>query len=143
MRYAVTLPRPLLVAPVWGCAAAALRVVLDERLAQVEKLAAAGAVTAQDLADTRNQFAAIREAARAWMASRASADGSVSAGQTEMPPPSVHEISTDRAADMLGLTPRRVRQMLAAGLLEGRQVGRTWMVARGSVELHRDARSAA
>lgn len=137
--------RPLLGARVRGCAAAALTVVLDERLAQVEILAAAGRVTTQDLAETRDAFAEIREAAREWVTARVSAGGSVSAGQTEMPAPSKHEIeiSTERAADMLRLTPRRVRQLLAAGLLEGRRVGPTWLVSRQSVLLYRDLRSAA
>lgn len=135
--------RPMLGARVRGCAAAVLVRVLDERLAHVETLAAAGVVTAQDLTDTREAFAEIREAGQAWVEWRAAANGSAEALPAETAPRSMHEICSDEAAEMLGVSSRRVRQLLAAGLLEGRLAGRTWLVSRPSVLLCREMRSAA
>lgn len=46
---------------------------------------------------------------------------------------SSEEISTQEAASMLHITPRRVGQKIAAGELSGRKVGRSWAVDRSSV----------
>jgi excisionase family DNA binding protein len=42
-------------------------------------------------------------------------------------------LSVSEVAEELDVSPRRVRQMLADGLLRGEQVGRAWIVDRGSV----------
>jgi excisionase family DNA binding protein len=137
-------PRPTLSAAVRGCAAASLVVVLDERLAALERLAAAGHIDADDVAEARAAFAAIREAGQAWTAwRRAAADGSDRRKPAAIPAPSAHEISTTEAAGMLGVSARRIRQLLAAGVLEGRLTGRTWHVSRPSVLMVRGVRSAA
>lgn len=52
------------------------------------------------------------------------------------------EITTKEAAEMLGLSERRVGQFVAAGTLQGRKAGRAWLLPRSSVEMLRDARSA-
>lgn len=43
-------------------------------------------------------------------------------------------ITPEEAADMLGVSRRRVRALLASGGLRGRQAGSYWLVARRSVE---------
>lgn len=43
-------------------------------------------------------------------------------------------VSVVEAAEYLGVSPRRVRRMLADELLDGRQIGREWAVGRRSLE---------
>ncbi len=53
------------------------------------------------------------------------------------------ELTTLAAAAVLGVSARRVAQLVAGGALVGRKVGRAWLVERGSVEdLHELRRSA-
>ncbi len=42
-------------------------------------------------------------------------------------------IGTAEAADLLGVTPRRVKALCAAGLLDCKRIGATWAVSRASV----------
>lgn len=130
--------RPRLVAPVAGAAAAALVVVLDARLAVLATLAARGRISSGDLAEAREVFAAIREAASEWVA-RASPERS---NETVLSaaPADCSEIDSAEAAGLLNVSPRRVQQLLAAGELEGRRSGRVWLVSRASVLLWRDTR---
>jgi excisionase family DNA binding protein len=51
--------------------------------------------------------------------------------------PLPHEISAREAASMIGVSDRRVRQLLAEGSLDGRRDGWSWLVDRSSVELYR------
>lgn len=53
------------------------------------------------------------------------------------------EMSTAEAAERLGLTRERVCQLLAAGDLTGRKVGRAWLVDVGSLDYLLEARRAA
>jgi hypothetical protein len=53
------------------------------------------------------------------------------------------ECSTARAAELLGLSRRRIQDLLLQGDLVGRRCGRVWLVSRRSVELLRSDRSAA
>lgn len=50
-------------------------------------------------------------------------------------------MTTNEAAVALGITPQRVRALLAAGRLEGRKVGRDWQVDEASVERRLSERS--
>lgn len=43
-------------------------------------------------------------------------------------------LTTPQAADRLGLTASRVRQLLRAGILTGRRVGRDWLIDRTAVD---------
>lgn len=52
------------------------------------------------------------------------------------------EITTKEAADMLGVSERRVGQLLAAGALDGRKAGRVWLLPRLAVLALRDVREA-
>ena len=49
-------------------------------------------------------------------------------------------LGVEDVATVLGVSSRRVRQMLAHGTLAGQQVGRTWVVDRASLELFRHRR---
>ena len=92
-------------------------------------------------------MAQLREAARQWEAAvradGASVDGSAEAGSTEAgggssqlggrPPGGSEVVDTATAAGRLGVSERRVRQLLADGPLTGRKVGRQWLVERTSI----------
>lgn len=43
-------------------------------------------------------------------------------------------LSVARAADVLDVSPRRVRQLLESGQLAGEQLGRSWVIDRGDVD---------
>lgn len=43
-------------------------------------------------------------------------------------------MDTNEAAEFLGVSPRRVKALISAGLLEGRRFGGVWIVTRESVE---------
>jgi excisionase family DNA binding protein len=43
-------------------------------------------------------------------------------------------LSVARAADVLDVSPRRVRQLLESGRLAGEQLGRSWVIDRGDVD---------
>lgn len=48
--------------------------------------------------------------------------------------------TTTQAADWLGLTDRRVRQLCASGSIEGAQrVGRDWIVSESAVKAYADS----
>jgi excisionase family DNA binding protein len=53
------------------------------------------------------------------------------------------EMTAREAAEMLGVSARRVGQWLTAGALSGRKVGRLWVVERGSVVDLLEARGSA
>lgn len=84
-----------------------------------------------------------QERMRARQLGRASADGSAEVVETEMGAGSVMsgEMTTQEAADMLGIGARRVGQLLAAGELQGRKVGGAWRVDRDTVVAARDVRA--
>jgi excisionase family DNA binding protein len=87
----------------------------------------------------------LREAARLWEQRRdetASADGNAETATTEAAPESdlLGGMPTAGAATLLGVTERRVRQLLDGGLLAGRKVGRQWLVDRDSIETYRTDR---
>lgn len=46
-------------------------------------------------------------------------------------------LSVARAADVLDVSPRRVRQLLESGQLAGQQLGRSWVIDRGDVDRFR------
>lgn len=52
-------------------------------------------------------------------------------------------VSAGEAAEMLGVSPRRIRQLLKLGLLTGHKLGHVWSVQRASVEQHLAMRRAA
>ena len=52
-------------------------------------------------------------------------------------------MTTQEAAEMLGVGARRVGQLLSRGALSGRKVGRSWVVERGSVVDLLEARGSA
>lgn len=73
-----------------------------------------------------------------WRASEvgvSAVDGSTAGPVAAAVGGSAHEISTEQAADMLGVTPNRVRQLCRGGQLRARQVGKTWLVDAASVRL--------
>jgi hypothetical protein len=134
-------PRLALAAPVSGFAAFVITKVLEEsmprRLVALQDAVVRGKLHPDLLADVVAQWAAVQEAGAVWSQWRASADGSAEAIVTEMPAGST-EIDTSRAADLMGVTPSRVRQLARNGALPGRKVASTWLLDRTSVELRKE-----
>lgn len=126
-----------------GAAAVALASTLAQPEAIVARARAVGDITAEDEAAAREQFDAIRQASRAYLRWRASVGASTEVPTAEMAPPSDEEISATTAAEVLNLTPSRVRQLLRSEVLPGRKVAGTWLVYRSTLATHRDVRSAA
>ena len=94
-------------------------------------------------------FAQLREAERQWEQRRrddsTSVDGNAetpaaetapASGVHQGPPASGQWVDTQSAAGILGVTERRVRQLLAGELLVGRKIGRQWLVERASITTH-------
>lgn len=135
---------PVLAAAVAGFPAYVISVLLEEALPQklvaLQRASEQGRLHADHLANLGASWAAIREAGTQWSQWRASVDGSTEELLTEMPADSA-EIDTHRAADLLAVTPSRVRQLVRNGHLSARMVGRTWLVDRASVELRRETRN--
>jgi excisionase family DNA binding protein len=48
-------------------------------------------------------------------------------------------VTTSEAAEIIGCVDSRVRQLLRAGKVAGRRVGRDWLVDRASAERWRDS----
>ena len=86
------------------------------------------------------------EANRQWEMQRtdgASAGGNAETSPAEATPESevpAVGLGTSAAAGLLGVTERRVRQLLDGGLLVGRKSGRQWLVERDSIEAYRTDR---
>lgn len=87
-------------------------------------------------------LAALDLAGREWAAS---ARGGAAALDAALPVSSNHEqretISSEEAGDMLGLSPRRVRELAAAGSLYGSRVAGRWTFDRGAVLAYREKES--
>lgn len=134
-------PRPVLAAPVSGFAAFVFSRVLEEalprRMVALQDAVARGGLHPDALAELRVQWAAIREAGTAWSQWKSSADGSAEDLVTEMPSDS-SEIDTKQAADLMGVTPSRVRQLVRNGALPGRKVSATWRVELTAVQLRQE-----
>ncbi|SCL17716.1 DNA binding domain-containing protein, excisionase family [Micromonospora nigra] len=135
---AYTAARPLLGAHVSGPAAVVLAKLLDEhlpdRLARLRLLVERGQLGAEWLTETLHTYRAVRAAADAWR------DAPAVAAVTADPPAAAGrdcegtEIGTETAADLLGVTPNRVRQLVRGGVINGRHVGRTWRLDLADVK---------
>lgn len=90
---------------------------------------------AAELEGTWQQMQAAARDHRARFGSRPSASGSAEAAEPQAGAASAREqITTDQAAQMLSITARRVRQMIAGNQLTGTRIGRSWTVDRQQVE---------
>lgn len=140
--------RPLLAASFRGVAAAWLwrRVEREAAEASAALARVAGQAAGRELAQALSE---LREAAAQW-SERHRTDGPVAAGgsseavSAEMPAQSADmEIGTAAAAGILGVTPRRVGQQAASGVLPARKVGGQWLLSRLSVLEFRDVKGQA
>jgi len=131
-------PRP---APVSGFPAYRMTPVLDRYLPDVvvalQRDVERGRLHPDYLAELVTQWSWIREAGREWAERRAFVDETTKDPGTEIPAGS-EEIDTARAADLLNVSRQRVRQLARNGHLPARQVGRTWLIDRASVQLRRE-----
>ncbi|MGI5236482.1 helix-turn-helix domain-containing protein [Dactylosporangium sp. CA-139066] len=93
-----------------------------------------GRLDPAQLVAVRQTWAQVIAAAEMWKARRASADGSTEVLAAEMPAGSDPWIDTAVAADLLGVSTSRVRQLLRSGALAGRRAGGVWWVHRADCE---------
>jgi len=145
-------PPPRLAAPVRGFAAWALVLLVDrhgpDQMVALQRLAERDRLDPAYLIELRSSWAAIREAAQQWLEwerqSRRSVDGTFPRTGTEAPPSSSQapslEIDTTTAANMLDVSTSRIRQIMRAGKITGRKVGRVWLVSVASVQAYREVR---
>lgn len=124
-------PRPLLVAPIGGVSAAVLSRLLADRLSRGVE------APADVVSRLRQDLAALEQAAAEWRAWReASASGSPA-----VPPQAAAAGSgvcdTAEAAALLGVTPRRVRQLAGEGRLRAWRRSGRWLVSRADVATYR------
>ncbi|MFC7488787.1 helix-turn-helix domain-containing protein [Knoellia sp. CPCC 206453] len=103
-----------------------------------------GALLQLDLSAADHQAAFDRTRARRPPTTTISAvgNGQAETATVERESAQDNELPTQEVAKMLGLTPRRVGQMVSDGTLSGRKVGGAWLVSRSSVEALADTRRA-
>jgi hypothetical protein len=135
---------------VHGYSAVVLADLLDrhgpDQLVRLQQSVDAGHLPVGYLHEVTQCWADIRAAAALWRSMRsrpavAAADGSVSSPVTATPGAlAVEMLDTDQAADLLHVTPNRVRQLIRGGELTGRKAGRTWLVSGASIHRLRETR---
>jgi excisionase family DNA binding protein len=137
-RVLVTPARPL-AAPVRGFSALVIVGELRESLpTRLEGLAASGGVHPGYLRELRETWGDLCEAAEQWKAWKLA-----QAGDGSAEPQNVADLSCStsmtagEASTVLEVSSSRVRQLLRAGVLEGRRVRGRWLVDRASVEIRR------
>jgi excisionase family DNA binding protein len=138
-------PRPVLDlhpsgAVISPMAAAVFAQMLERPL--MRRISPASGIHPDNAAELREMYAELDRVGRGWVASRPISVACRSL--TEIAPGSVAdmEMSTEKAAELLRLTDSRVRQLLRAGVLPGRKVGRRWVVKRSDVLAYRAPRKA-
>ena len=129
-----------MVAAVWGRRAELLAALLDEvlpaRLALMRAEVDAGRLAADALVEMTALWRDVRAAADRSRAARASAaGGSDTPAKAAMGP---QWIGTADVAALLGVKPRRARQILHSGAIPRRKVGGAWLAHRPSVLAYRD-----
>src|SRR5690606_28699325 len=86
--------------------------------------------------DLEAAYLDLREAGRQWLATRDDGAGT-ELGSTPAPTPDTAAtfewVDCPGAAAALGVSERRVRQLVADGLLAGPKVGGTWLIHRNDV----------
>ena len=96
--------------------------------------------------DVAATVSAIERASRSYAARRVlagSVDGTARPMSAELTAVSPDELGTTDVATRLGCTERNVIKLLATGRLDGRMVGRSWLVDSGSVARLLEERSSA
>ena len=88
--------------------------------------------------DLEAAYLDLHEAARQWLAARNDDGTTTELGTSVVPGPEPEaplNVAMDcpGAAAALGVSERRVRQLVAGGLLAGRKVGGTWLIDRDDV----------
>jgi excisionase family DNA binding protein len=108
-----------------------LREPLRQRIAELER---SGRVHPEYVRQLRAAYGEIVAAGELWQERRVSVDGSTKAAVTEIGSSSwqPEELSPEEASVLLDVSPSRVRQLLRSGALEGRRVGRSWLVSRAA-----------
>jgi excisionase family DNA binding protein len=125
-------------------ACAVFAAMLDKPLRR--RISLASGIHPGNAAELREMYAELERVGRGWMRSRRISVAAVPAASvTEMGSGSVAdmEIDTVKAAELLRFTTSRVRQLLRAGVLPGRKVGRRWVVKKSDILAYRAPRKAA
>ena len=146
---------PCLVAPVQGFSAWALGRLIEEhgagQLATLRRLVERGRLDSARLDELQRTCAAVMEAASQWLewerqrGMMADADRRSEEGGSPAKAPSEAlssaEVDTRVAANLLGVTTSRIRQLLRSGEFAGRKIGRIWLISSASVMAYQDVRS--
>jgi excisionase family DNA binding protein len=126
-------------------AAAVFASMLREPLKR--RISAASGIHPDNAAELRAGFDALDRVGQGWMRSQRSISVASQASRpvTEIDRGSVvdMEIDTKKASELLRQTTSRTRQLLRSGELQGRKVGRRWLVKRSAVIAYRVLRKAA
>ncbi|NSX37818.1 helix-turn-helix domain-containing protein [Pseudarthrobacter oxydans] len=120
--------------------------VLTSILERAKALDSIQRIPAEARAEVLATYDSLRAAAIYWNEQQAEQRGQAPAPQEpaeEAPAPAADDLSAAEAAEVLGCTERRVRQLLAAERLQGRRVAGRWLVDAGSVGDYLLAREAA
>jgi excisionase family DNA binding protein len=119
--------------PVAGFPAWAITPTLTQALPRLlDRLAAADPCVRAELVET---VAAVRRAGEEWARWRSAADGRTALPQPEPLGSSPVWLTTEDAADVLGVSANRIRQLCRTGSLPGRRVGGRWLVDDDAVRL--------
>jgi hypothetical protein len=118
-----------------GWPAHAIDVILSRRLPEYLL-----AMSPPQRAEMDAAHAVIHRAAEAYKAGSDVRRRTSDIEEIEFSAPSPHEIDTNQAAEMLGLTPRQVRRLAAVWASDGwaRQSGRNWLIDRDAVVAYQD-----
>lgn len=98
--------------------------------------------TEADRAAVLEETAQLEYVGRWYRASLASDLGNAEPAVSAPAAPLAHEISVGEAAEVLGVSERRIRQLCTDEVIEGRKDGWSWRVSRASVVTYREMRAA-
>jgi excisionase family DNA binding protein len=106
-----------------------LREPLGRRISELE---GSGRVHPEYVRQLRAAYLELVEAGEQWQERQVSVDGSAEMVVTEIGSSSLQreELTSEEAAELLGVTASRVRQLLRSGVLPGGRIGRHWLLPR-------------
>jgi excisionase family DNA binding protein len=124
-----------------GMACAVFAAMLKRPLRR--RISSASGIHPDNAAELLAAFAELNRIGGEWMASRPISVASRPLTEINTGSVADMEIDTEKAAELLNLTTSRIRQLLRSGELQGRKVGRRWVIKRSDVLGYRAPREVA